>query len=383
MGLLRALPLSLLLLVGCAAHPAEPHLARSAGPSLGVAGPADPPEPDAPLDAAVRTQVIDTALKKLVAEYVFPDVARKMEADIRARAARKEYDGVKSSTALARLLTEHLRAVSHDKHIHVEYSASPVPADRDPGGPVDPAVKARRAQFSRFQNHGFDKVERLPGNIGYMEMRGFFDTEQGGDTASAAMTFLADTDALIIDLRRNGGGEPTMVALVTSYLYGSEPVHLNSLYFRRGDRTQQFWTLPFVPGKRFGQTKPVYVLTSRDTFSAAEEFTYNLKNLKRATIVGEVTGGGAHPGDEYRLAEHFYMFIPNGRAINPISKTNWEGVGVKPDIEVPADQALLTAQIAALGPAIEAAEDPGIKERLRKARAELQEKLDRMKSAPR
>jgi retinol-binding protein 3 len=132
-----------------------------------------------------------------------------------------------------------------------------------------------------------------------------------------------------------------------TYLFGPEPVHLNELYWRPGDSTQQFWTLPYVPGKRY-VGKPVSVLTSPRTFSGAEEFSYNLKNLKRATLVGETTGGGAHPGGPERVNDHFAVWLPTGRAINPISKTNWEGTGVKPDVEVPADQALATAHLAAL-----------------------------------
>jgi C-terminal processing protease CtpA/Prc len=139
-----------------------------------------------------------------------------------------------------------------------------------------------------------------------------------------------------------------MLQLLCSYLFGGESVHLNDLYWREGDRTQQFWTLPWVPGTRYGKDKPVYVLTSSRTFSAAEEFTYNLKNLKRATIVGETTGGGAHPGGVRRITDHFGIWLPNGRAINPITKTNWEGVGIEPHIKVPAEQALAAAHLDAL-----------------------------------
>jgi C-terminal processing protease CtpA/Prc len=175
----------------------------------------------------------------------------------------------------------------------------------------------------------------------------FQPAELAGDTAAAAMNFLTNTDALIIDIRANGGGAPSMVALVSSYLFGGEPVHLNDLYFRPEDTTHQWWTLPHVPGKRY-QDKPVYVLTSKRTFSAAEEFAYNLKSLKRATIVGETTGGGAHPGGMHRLNEHFLVFVPSGRAINPLTKSNWEGTGVAPDLPVAAAQALKTAHLAAL-----------------------------------
>jgi C-terminal processing protease CtpA/Prc len=172
------------------------------------------------------------------------------------------------------------------------------------------------------------------------------------------MNLLANTHALIIDLRQNHGGDPEMIALLSSYLFDQKPVHLNSLYWRDNDSSQQFWTLPYVPGKRFGKEKPVYVLTSGETFSGAEEFTYNLKNLKRATIIGESTGGGAHPGGVYRLGTHFEVFIPNGRAINPISGTNWEGTGVQPDITMPREEAFKAAYNMALKQVLESIGEP-------------------------
>jgi C-terminal processing protease CtpA/Prc len=165
------------------------------------------------------------------------------------------------------------------------------------------------------------------------------------------MNYLAHADAIIIDLRENGGGDPKMIALVSTYLF-SKPTHLNDLWERKSNTTQQYWTLPYVPGNRL-EDKPAYVLTSKRTFSGAEEFSYNLKNLKRATIVGETTGGGAHPVRGQRIDDHFIIGVPFARAINPISKTNWEGTGVEPDVKVPAAEALATAQklaIEKLGP---------------------------------
>jgi hypothetical protein len=305
-----------------------------------------PEQPDLTIDAATRTKVIDGILKRLNDSYVFPETAKKMEQSIRERVSNKEYDQITSAKAFATKLTEDLQAVSKDKHLRVRYSSNAIP-ERGPRREPTAEEKEPNKRELSWMNHGFSKVERLPGNIGYLEFLNFLDPELGADTVAAAMNFVNNTDALIIDMRQNGGGDPAMVALVCSYLFGPEPVHLNDLYWREGNRTDEFWTKKEVAGKRY-LNKDVYVLTSKRTFSGAEEFTYNLKNLKRATIIGETTGGGAHPGGGFRITEHFGMFVPTGRAISPITKTNWEGTGVTPDIAVPADQALLTAQVMAL-----------------------------------
>ena len=209
-------------------------------------------------------------------------------------------------------------------------------------------------QGSRKLNGGYRRVERLPGNVGYLQVDGFMHPDVAAEPAAAAMNFLANTDALIIDLRRNGGGGPQSVVLLCSYLFDEKPVHLNDLYWRKGDRTEEFWTLKELTGKRY-LGRDVYLLTSRRTFSAAEEFAYDLQCLKRVTIVGEMTGGGAHPGGGIPVGEHFVVFIPSGRAINPITKTNWEGTGVKPDVEVAADKALETAHELAVKKLLEKA----------------------------
>ena len=338
-----------------------------------------PQPPDLTIDAATRKAVIDSALKRLNDAYVFPEVAQSMEKAVRERAARGEYDQMTSARAFADALTEHLQAVSKDKHLRVRYSHQPIPERAS--GPREPSAE-ERDEYRRemaWMNSGFDKVERLPGNIGYIEFRGFTDPEAGADTVAAAMNFVANTDALIIDLRRNGGGRPDMVALICSYLFGPEPVHLNSLYWREGNRTEEFWTRKEVAGKRY-LGKDVYVLTSNRTFSGAEEFSYNLKNLKRATIVGETTGGGAHPGGMNRLHEHFGMFIPTGRAISPVTKTNWEGTGVKPDVEVPASQALHVARLAALKKQYAAVKEAGLKGAIQAEIDRVEKELSDMKA---
>jgi len=303
---------------------------------------------DMTVDAATRRQVIDGVLARLTEAYVFPDTAVAMERAIRDRVRRGEYERITSAQALADSLTAHLQAVSQDRHLRVRYSDEPLPRlDAQPGR--TPEMEARARAFGRQVNFGFERVERLPGNVGYLEVRSFgFEPAWIEDVAAAAFTFLANTDALIIDVRRNGGGTPGMVAFVSSYLFGADSVHLNSLYWRPGNRTEHFYTRTRVPGVRYGPDRPVYVLTSRRTFSGAEEFAYNLQTRQRAVIVGDTTGGGAHPGGMQRVTDHFGVWVPTGRAINPITKTNWERVGVRPDLAVPSDQALRAAQLAAL-----------------------------------
>ena len=337
-----------------------------------------PEQPDLTIDAATRTQVIDGVLKRLNDSYVFPETAKKMETAIRDRVSKKEYDQITSAKEFATKLTSDLQAVSNDKHLRVRYSNRAIP-ERGPRREPTAAEREQQKRELTWMNHGFSKVERLPGNIGYLEFLNFMDEELGADTVAAAMNFINGTDALIIDMRNNGGGNPAMVALVCSYLFGTEPVHLNDLYWREGNRTEEFWTKKEVAGKRY-LNKDVYVLTSKRTFSGAEEFTYNLKNLKRATIIGETTGGGAHPGGGFRITENFGMFVPTGRAISPITKTNWEGTGVTPDVAVPADQALLTARVMALKKSLTTLTDQDLKPRLEAEIQKLEKELTALKS---
>ncbi|HET6670895.1 MAG TPA: S41 family peptidase [Pyrinomonadaceae bacterium] len=334
--------------------------------------------PDSTIDANTRNQVIDTVLKRLNDSYVFPEVAKAMETSIRDRVAKGAYQQISSSRAFAETLTKDLQAVSKDKHLRIRYSHEVLPERQPRAEPTAEQREQERRDMS-WMNYGFEKVERLRGNTGYISFRGFFGPELGADAVASAMNFVAGTDALIIDLRTNGGGDPEMVALICSYLFGPEPVHLNDLYWREGNRTEQFWTRKEVAGKRY-LNKDVYVLTSKYTFSGAEEFAYNLKNLKRATIIGETTGGGAHPGGGFRINEHFNMFVPTGRAISPITKTNWEGTGVKPDIEVPAEQALTLARLLALKKSLPTLTNPGFKEGVQGEIERLEKEMNELKA---
>ena len=276
-----------------------------------------------------------------------------MRQAIEARMERNEYAAVGTGQELAQKLTAYLQEVSKDKHLRVLCHAKklPLPTKGDKPAPQDLERMRQRAMTA---NGGYRRVERLPGNVGYLRVEGFMPLHVAAEPAAAAMNFLARTDALLIDLRWNGGGDPQGVALLCSYFFDEKPVHLNSLYWRKGERTEEFRTFQEVAGKRY-LGKDVYLLTSHRTFSAAEEFAYDLQSQKRVTIVGETTGGGAHPGGMVPVGEHFLVFIPSGRAINPITKTNWEGTGVKPDVEVAADKALETAHQLAIQKLLEKA----------------------------
>ena len=324
------------------------------------------PPKDFTITAAERDQVVKGAIAKLNENYVFPDVAKKMGEAVAARAAKGEYASITTAKALADKLTADFREVSHDRHLHMEYDEHGVP-EGDGGGP--PPAKQR--EFMAGINFGFEKVERMQGNVGYVEIRGFVPPSLGGGTAGAAMSFVANSDALIIDLRRNGGGEPDMIAYVLSYLF-DEPQHVNDIYTRTTNETQQWWTAPHVAGLRYGGKKPVYVLTSSRTFSGGEEFAYDLKNLKRATLIGETTGGGAHPVQPYKVSEHFAIGVPYARAVSPVTKTNWEGTGVAPDIASASADALDKAYRMALESLLGTTADPDRK-------AAIQRLLDQKK----
>lgn len=306
--------------------------------------------PDMPIDGTAKAEVIRNLARGLRDAYVFPEVGERAAAMLETRLANKEYDSVATARAFSDLLTQQLLEVAKDKHLRVRYSSQLLPAVA--GDPRRGGMPAGMVAQQRKRNFEFERVERLAGNIGYLKVNGFMDPAGAGAVAAGAMSFLANTDVLIIDLRQNGGGRPDMVAVLASYFFRADAkVHLNDLANRiegtKNYETMESWTLPSLPAERY-LDKPVYILTGPRTFSGAEEFSYDLQALKRATIVGEPSGGGANPGGSLRLGDHFEAFMPRGHAINPITKTNWEGVGVQPDVRVPQGDALNTAQALAL-----------------------------------
>ena len=288
-------------------------------------------------------ELIDDTIKSLAnlleELYIFPDIAEKIRIDLFERLSKGEYIEVINGNTFSDVITNQMQKISNDRHLNLYFSEEKIPHKANDNG-MSECVQLRL----KLYNYGFEKVERLQGNIGYLSINEFAPPEYAGETAANAMSFLGETSGLIIDLRKNSGGTSFMVAFIASYLLDNySPVHLNDLYWRAYNVTQSFWNLPFVPGKRFGGDKPICILTSNKTFSAAEEFAYTLQSLNRAQIIGEKTKGGANPGAVHRLNDHFQVFIPSGRAINPITKENWEGVGVIPDIQVASEDSFDTA----------------------------------------
>ena len=290
------------------------------------------------LDAAQRRRVLDGAIAKLNEYYVYPDISRQMTKALVAHQMQGAYNNITDAETFASVLTMHLREVSHDAHLFVGYNPEENPASHD--GPT-PTELARYRSDMLASNCTFDNIQTLPRNVGYVKFDEFPDPAICRPTVEAAMKKLNHSDAIIFDLRENHGGDPRMVALIASYLF-DRPTHVNDIYDRRENTTQHFWTKSPVPGNNLAN-KRAYVLTSHSTFSGAEEFSYDLKMLKRATLIGETTGGGAHPARTHQIDDHFRIRVPGARPINPISKKDWEGTGVEPDIKVSADNALAAA----------------------------------------
>ena len=319
--------------------------------------------------------IVTRTLALLRANYVFPELAEQVAAAVEARLAAGEYDQL-DEIALAELLTGHLREASGDKHLAVRLGGAGGPGpgpgrgpgpgperraegprggpdgggqpERAPGEPPDhEARRLKMRQRGRLDNFGIHRVERLDGNVGYLDLRRVPVPENAGPAIAAAMELVGGTHALIIDLRRNGGGAVEGVVVWCSYLLPEKPTHLNDIFHADTGETRQFWSLPYLPGSRY-LDRPVYLLTSGRTFSGGEDFCYTLQALGRAEVIGETTSGGAHPTRPFPISAAMHIAVPFARSVNPVTGTNWQGTGVIPDTEVPADQAYDVAYAKAL-----------------------------------
>ncbi|KRB45843.1 hypothetical protein ASD82_05900 [Rhodanobacter sp. Root179] len=328
-----------------------------------------PPQKDMTVDKAMRSEVVESIIANLNQSYVFPDKAAAIGKSLRAQLQHGDFDAITSADKLADKLTETLQHGSNDKHLEVRYFEHAIAQGDDQSDSAENKA-AELAEGKRF-NFGINGVDRLQGDIGYIDLHQFGRPAMVATRIAAAMTLMSDTGALIIDLRHCGGGDPESVMLFASYLY-DKPTHLNDVYWRDENRTEQRWTTAIVPGPRYGQSRKVYLLTSSDTFSGCEDFAYALKNNQRATLIGETTGGGAHGGGPHRLTAHFMMFVPSGRPISPVTHTDWENVGVVPDVHSSAKKALDVAQVAALKALIAGEQDEDWRQRLQERLGELE-----------
>lgn len=285
-------------------------------------------------DAAERHRVIQGIVANLNQHYADPALAKQLGQALQARERSGNYDSIDDPRAFAATLTQQLRSAARDNHFEVIYSQAPM---HEPA-PRTEADIANYTAVMRQANCTFTDVRILPHNIGYLKLDSFPDPEACGDTAIAAMKALSRADALIIDLRENSGGSPAMVTFLGGWLFDRPAFFYNP----RENSAANMWTHSPMAGSGLAH-KPVYVLTSSHTYSAAEHFSYDLKMLHRATLIGETTAGATDVGAFHRIDEHFGMGLQESKVPNPYSTPDWAVNGVAPDIRVPAANALETA----------------------------------------
>lgn len=296
-----------------------------------------------PLSSQATKTLVDSLANQITKYYILKDAAGKMSAYLKKRYKDGAYNKIKDPHTLAGILTADILSVHRDEHFHVEYN--PALANELLGNIDDvPKMVAEKLKQEQEKNFGFKKVEILNGNIGYLELSGFSRLNKySRATADAALRLLSNTNALIIDLRYGVGGSPEMMNYIAGYFFKSK-THLTDIYIRSENATLPYWTVPDSTCASLTEI-PVYILTSYKTFSAAEGLAYALQSLKRATIVGELTRGGAHTVTYRPISSGFVSDIPFGKAVSPVTKKNWERAGITPDIKVSAEKALETAEL--------------------------------------
>lgn len=289
-----------------------------------------------PINKPYKEEVVETLSQLMKDFYVFPEIAKETEKHLKSQLKSGHFDVFTEQKAFAKALTESVQFINKDKHMRIMANKPFVEPENTP----ERKVAEKLDYIDRFRrfNSGLNTVKILEGNVGYLDLRGFAGFDRNKHVVDAYMTLLSNCDAIIIDLSKNGGGDPNMVQYLCSFFFDTK-VHLNSLYWREGDITQEFWTLENIEGSKMPNV-PLMVITGNNTFSGAEEFSYNMQTQKRATLIGQTTGGGANPGRTMPINKDLGVFIPMGKAINPITKTNWEGVGVVPEVKTTIEGAL-------------------------------------------
>lgn len=290
--------------------------------------------------------IIKTLCNRLDTVYLYTENVNTIRKYLTQKMDQGEYTKFKTPTDFAFQLDADLKYITNDKHMGIVYD--PKKATEMISQPTENYYTKEVIEDLKQKNFEFRELKILEGNIGYMDLREFCPVKYAGETAVAAMNFLSNCSALIIDLRNNGGGDDNMVQFLMSYLLDGD-IQFSTSYNRYTNSYYVSQTFPYVPGKKLYNI-PLYILISKATFSGAEAFSYNLKAMKRATLIGENTRGGENPIEIQVLTDGYIAYIPAVKILNSIAKTTirWENIGVKPDIETDAKDALFRAQIKAL-----------------------------------
>jgi hypothetical protein len=329
------------------------------------------------ITATEKKALVDSLKKRLERYYVLPDKGKEMGQYLAKRLGSKAYDAILDYTAFVDTLANDIDRVHRDPHLRLGLNPEHVKFLKESASRHAPTPERLEEQKSNYRkiNYGFQKVEQLPGNIGYIAIPQFVKvTEESQTTLASAFEFIAYTDAVIIDVRSNNGSYPEMIHEVLSYFF-DKPVHISTTYDTESGKTVENYSLATVKGKKV-LSKKVFILTSQNTFSAGEAFAFWMKNLKRATIIGEVTAGAAHGEKAFVVNDKVVIGLPYHRAFDPVTKTDWEGVGVKPDVEVKADNALAKAQEIIIESALATVKNPGEKFALEWALVDVKAELN-------
>ncbi|MEH6537995.1 MAG: S41 family peptidase [Psychroserpens sp.] len=295
-----------------------------------------------------KNAIVSLIQTHLNTSYIDLGISNKMITELGKNIKSKKYEAIKSPSEFSQALTEDLQRISNDSHLKVRFEPKRIAQNKRVISDEMQSEKEKRMAMKMAEiNFGFTETKILDGNIGYLNLRLFADIKYAEEAATASMNFLSNTNAIIIDLRTNGGGVPSMMQLLSSYFFDETPVLLSDFYERKTNTKTQLYTFANVDGNK-SVNKPIYILTSKHTFSAAEAFTYTLKHLDRATVVGEVTKGGANRTKRINLNDDFTISVPYIKSIHPITKTNWEGKGVQPNIETSEKDAFVNAYIDAI-----------------------------------
>ena len=323
------------------------------------------------INEKLRRETVDSLLRLLKEKYAYPEIAAKMETAIREKQKRGEYDSIANGDQLAEKITADLRGVFDDKHLRLSFSAEPIPTNSGKAGAPSAEEIERARRWQRRENFGLEKVEILKGNVGLIELNYFAPLDWSAEVYTAAFGTIANTDALIIDARRNGGSmDINTIPFFCSYLF-DKPVQIGDIFLRETGETRQIWTYAQIPGRKY-LDKPVYILTSKKTGSGAEAFVRQLKRLKRATLIGETTAGATLPGMSHRVNEHFSVWVSTGRSSEGSAQN--ENKGVAPDIAVAPEEALTAAHRQAIDQILQTTTDEEWKTQLKNVRKEIENK---------